>query len=426
MLPDHSSNPEVAAVAMAAADAQVLREAETRLGMEGKLVGRVKHGLDAAAMLVLPDVKPHAEHVAIELKADVAKLWEFVKALHSQGPWAVADRLADKTDAVAQAYLVLSSSCQEAGHAGLSPAKYAEDKVRVVAELAAFQADDLEARRAKIHERVGEVSRFKVRNKKKSIRTVRVAVASGDPALPLAMDGEFGCVSQYGEEFAAQAESISDYMLEDRGFRPGFCEEYDATTGGYKRVALKTPGARTVWVDRDAGWGEINKLTPRVKRIAEGFVWTYKDKDLALKLAGEAMRHRKTQELWKKLDAISYSIPSWQYRDTPEKKAKYGEMHGKRLAAMAEHFEGKYTKLVAIPTDLTIPEGKRPNLSPSNFESPAGVGRLDVGNKTFLSDLNGGGTDLYVDGIWRGGNHDLSLHEIYANIDENNWFGING
>jgi hypothetical protein len=410
---------------MVVADVHTLQEAEVRLGMEGKLVGRVKHGLDAAAMMVLPDVKPHAEHVAAELNADVAKLWEFVKALHTIGPWTVADRLADKTDAVAQAYLVLSSSCQEAGHSGLSALQYETEKARIMAELAAFQADDLEARRATIQDRIGEISRFKVRNKKKSIRTVSVPVASGDPALPLAMDGEFGCVSQYGEEFAAQAQSISDNLLRDRELRPGFCEEYDAKTGEYKRVALNTPGARTVWVDQNARW-DVNKLTPRAKRITDGFVWTYKDRDLALKLAGDAIRLRKRVELFKKMDKISDSIPSWRYRDTPERKSAYGEMHGKRLAVMAEHFDGTYTKLVTFPTDLTIPEGKRPNLSPSNFESPAGVGRLDVGNKTFLSDLNGGGTDLYVDGVWRGGNHDLNLHEIYANIDENDWFGING
>jgi hypothetical protein len=365
--------------------------------------------------------------VARELGADPRDVEWFAVDVHKNGPWSVASRLANKKDAAAQAYLVLAAACHDAGRTGFAPSEYAADRERIIAELAGFEAGDLEKRLESIRGRIiGEVSGLKVKSKQ-SVRAVRVSVASGEPALPLAMRGEFGCVSESNGEYAAQAAAIFDSSLMRRGLRKGYGEVLDSATGKYRRVAADTPGSQAVWVDAKDGYhGDLNKYRPAAKQISKGCVWTYGDRNLAASLAADSIRAGETAEFWKKIDAIK--IPERRNLRSPEMIEHYQSAHAERLRLFAEHFGGTYETLNQFPGDLKnrVKAGNQMNHASHGDRMPFKIGRLDVGNKTFIYSLNGVGMDLFVDGTWRGGNHGERFLEMYESIDRDDRFGING
>jgi hypothetical protein len=266
------------------ADVGELREAGEKYGVGG-LEGRVKYGLDPAAMMVNRETKPLAEGLAKSFGTSAEKVWPFIKALHEQGPWRAADRLSASDDPEAKTYLVLAAACHEAGREGYTPEQYMQNRAQVVADLGSFSLDQLEARKQDLR---GRVKNLELVRHAVGGREVTVPVAEGDVALPLAMDGYRGCVSKAGDAYFAQTAEIPDTLLEAEELVPGFGEKFNPSTGTFERVEASTPGARLVWVAAAEAGKPIPDMQPAVKRIAPGYVLTYGNKDLAVDLVAKA------------------------------------------------------------------------------------------------------------------------------------------
>lgn len=268
-------------------DQEQLRKAGEEHGITG-FEGRLQWGLDPAAMMSIDGPKPHAEAIAKMLGTDVEKVWPLIHELHTSGTWNVADRLTSATDPEIQVYIVLAAACKEGRYA--DPQSYLRDRERVVSDLKGFTPDNLEDRKKQLLDRV---TIDEVVTKNVGGHEVKVPVATGDVALPLSMQGYKGCVSVQAGDFFGQTTNIPDSLLEARGFVQGFGEKWNGQA--VERVAVGTPGARTVWVEAGEAGKPLAEMNPGVKRIFPGYVLTYKNKDLAVDLVAEAqnMEHTK-------------------------------------------------------------------------------------------------------------------------------------
>jgi hypothetical protein len=273
------------------ADLQDLKNAEEAHGMQGKLEGRVKFGLDPAGMMVVRDTAPLTKKIAEALGADTEKVWPLIKELHEKGPWAMADRLLAASDAEIRAYIVMADACHESGWPGYKPAAYLEDRKRVIEELSSFTADKFEERHAKLQNRV---EGFEELTRTIDGKEIKIAAASNDAALPLSTKGFKGCIVRQDKMRFAQTSEIPDKMLEAAGLVPGFAEVYSPEKQGFVRVAYegRPAGSRVVWVDSAQAGKPLEEMEPSAKRIAPGFVLTYANEALAIDLVGKSLAEK--------------------------------------------------------------------------------------------------------------------------------------
>lgn len=266
-------------------DAENLQKAGEEAGIP-HLEGRVKFGLDPAAMMLMPETSPLTQEMAEKLNIDHDKVLDLIKELHKRGPWDFAEQLKDATEPKIQAYIALASFCHEKGWPGYEPNEYLEDRKRVISDLEKYEPDKIEEYRQQINDRIDGLEDASVTIDGKE---VKVAFVNSDAALPLAMEGYKGCVVRSGEMRFVQTANIPDSILETQGLVKGFGEVYDPKIDGFKRVPADTKGARIVWVDSGDADKPLDDMKPRVKRIAPGFILAYDDEDLALELVKTAV-----------------------------------------------------------------------------------------------------------------------------------------
>lgn len=251
-------------------------------GVDG-LAGRVKYGLDPAGMMAVRETALLVNNVVGEEGADLKAVWPLIAKFHKEGPWSSAEQLKAKITPEIRVYLVLAAACKEAGYPGHSPREYLKDRRRVVEELGSYGADKFDERRQEIASRV-EILRVEASG--------RVPVAKGDVALPLSVQGYEGCVSKAGEMNFAQTTEISDRLLVEAGLVKGFAEVYSSEKNDFVRVSLDSQDGvkgRVVWVQSTDAGKPLEDMKPAVKRIAPGYVLTYKDERLAIDLVDKAI-----------------------------------------------------------------------------------------------------------------------------------------
>ncbi|MEI7740904.1 MAG: hypothetical protein WCJ29_00185 [bacterium] len=262
-------------------DLEDLKKASEALGLKG-LEGRLKYGLDPAAMMVVGDTREEVERITKELGVSMMDVLPLIKKLHQEGPWGLASQLKAAEDPKIQTYLVLASICHES-RAGYTPAEYIADRKRVVQELADFTPERFDEYKEKI-------------TRELKIESVaadgRVPIAEGDVALPLSALGYEGCVTKIKDMRFCQTSSIPDALLQNEGLSKGFAEVFNPAKDDFERVSLSDPNSakgRVVWVkNEDIGKPEAD-MKPIVKRLYPGYVLAYNDEELAVRLVSEAI-----------------------------------------------------------------------------------------------------------------------------------------
>lgn len=251
------------------------------------LGSRMIFGLDPAGMLAVRDTLPEAKKVAETLGTDVETIWPLIAELHTSGPWKFADRLKDSPDAQIKAYIVLAQACEEKGWPGYKddPAGYVQDRERIIKLLNSFKTEDFDARKQELQARI---EGFEDLTHAVDGKTIKIAAASKDAALPLSTRGFEGCIVRAKDDRYAQTANIPDALLEAEGLAPGYCEDYDPQTNGFVRVPI-APGKRIVWVDKAEIGKPLAEMTARAKRIFPGYVLTYKDEEMAKRLVSKAV-----------------------------------------------------------------------------------------------------------------------------------------
>ncbi len=271
-------------------DVADLKAAEESHGMQGKLEGRVKFGLDPAGMMVVRDTAPLSAKIAESLGTDTEKVWPLIKQLHEQGPWNSADRLKAADDGEIRAYIVLAEACHESGWPGYTPAKYLEDRKRVIDQLSSFSVDEFATRKTDLENRV---ENFEDLSRTVDGKEVKLAAATNDAALPLSVRGFKGCVIRDGEKRFAQTSNIADKLLEDAGLVPGFAEKFNPEKQGFDRVPMdQAAGGRVVWVDKTQIGKPLEEMEPAAKRIAPGYLLTYGNETLAVDLVAKSIAEK--------------------------------------------------------------------------------------------------------------------------------------
>lgn len=271
-------------------DLNSLKAAEEAHGMEGKLEGRVKFGLDPAGMMVVGETAPLAKKIAEALGTDPEKVWPLIKELHEKGPWELSERLRSASEAEIRVYLVLADACHESGWPGYKPAAYLEDRKRVIEELGSFTADKFNERKKKLEDRV---EGFEDLTRTIDGKEVKIAAASNDAALSLSVRGFKGCIVRAGEMRFAQTAEIPDKMLEASGLTPGFAEKFNPEKQGFDRVPMdQAAGGRVVWVDKSQAGKPIAEMEPSAKRIYPGYVLTYGNEALAIDLVAKSVAEK--------------------------------------------------------------------------------------------------------------------------------------
>lgn len=263
-------------------DLKIIAEEHQIKGLEG----RVKFGLDPAAMLAVRDLAPLSAQIAKMEGTAIAEVWPLIKKLHEEGPWESADQLKAAKDGQIRTYLILAAACKEKAYPGYDPKSYLEDRGRIIKELTSFTPDQFATRKAEL------ISRAII---EKVEAEGEVPVAEGDVALPLSVQGYRGCVAKAGEMRFAQTTNIADQSLEESGLKKGFAEVYNPEKQGFERISLDDPRAakgRVVWVDSTQHEKNIAAMEPIAKRIAPGYVLTYKNEDLAVELVSKAIKNR--------------------------------------------------------------------------------------------------------------------------------------
>ncbi len=263
-------------------DTNDLKKIAEEQGLAG-LEGRVKFGLDPAGMMAVRDTLPLVEKIAKEEGTSVENIWPLIAKLHKEGPWESAGQLKSSSDAQTRVYLVLAASCHESGYPGYDPKGYIEDRKRIMNELGSYSLENFDACKEELTKRV-TIDKLEANG--------TVPVAEGDVALPLSVQGYKGCVSKGGEMRFAQTTKIDDSLLEQAGLIKGFAEVYNPEKDGFERVPFSNQNSekgRTVWVKIDEANKDINDMEPSAKRIAPGFVLTYKDEALAVELVSKAI-----------------------------------------------------------------------------------------------------------------------------------------
>lgn len=247
-----------------------------------RLVSRLKFGIDPAAMMVLRDIKPISARIAEMCGTTLDKVWPLIRELHDEGPWNKSDQLKTGLASEIQTYIVLAEACHETEDqkVGMTPREYLEDRIRVIQHLLSFTPTQVQGRKHALMDRIQDKRSFitiEVHGK-----NITVPCGEGDPALAFAMEGYKGCVTKGGPMYFAQTSYIPDEVLDSMGLMPGFGEVFDPKTGEQQRFSLtESPEhARIVWVRK----GDTVHLVPIAKRISEGYILTYEDKELAAKL----------------------------------------------------------------------------------------------------------------------------------------------
>lgn len=271
-------------------DLKDLKSAEEAHGMRGKLEGRVKFGLDPAGMMVVGETAPLTKKIIEALGADAEKVWPLIKELHEKGPWEMADRLKNATDAEIRAYIVMAEACHESGWPGYKPAEYLKDRARVVDSLGAFSPDQFDARKKKLEDKV---EGFEDLTRTVDGKEAKIAAATNDAALPLSVRGFKGCIIRAGEMRFAQTSDIPDKMLEGAGLIPGFAEKFNPEKQGFDRVPMEqAAGGRVVWIDKSQAGKPLADMEPSAKRIAPGYVLTYGNEALAIDLVAKSVAEK--------------------------------------------------------------------------------------------------------------------------------------
>lgn len=263
-------------------DLRDLTAAEEQYDLHGKLTGRLKYGLDPASMMVIRDLAPLARQIIAACGTTEERVWPYIARLHQHGPWAEAERLSAGEDPEVKVYLILIAATHESTErSGYTPREYLDDRKRVMETLRTFTLDQFKTRKEEVEERV---TGFEDRSVEMHGKQIRVAVATNDAALALAVRGFKGCVIRDGEMTFAQTEDIPDQLLEERGFVRGFGERFNPSLSAFERVSPDTKGARVVWVAQADADKPMADMTPMAKRIAPGYLLTYGREDLALDL----------------------------------------------------------------------------------------------------------------------------------------------
>ena len=263
-------------------DIKDLKKVAEERGIKG-LEGRVKFGLDPAGMLAVRDIAPLAGKVAESQGIGAETVWSLIAKLHKEGPWESADQLKAANDPRIRTYIVLAAACRESGFPGYQTKEYLEDRKRVALELGSFTPDQFEARRD------GLVKKVTI---EKIAADGKVPIAEGDVALPLAVQGYRGCVAKSGEMRFAQTTYIDDALLEQAGLVKGFSEVYNPKEDRFDRTPFSNPDSskgRAVWVKTSDSGKDIANMEPAAKRIAPGYVLTYKNEALAIELVSKAI-----------------------------------------------------------------------------------------------------------------------------------------
>lgn len=282
--PNHEINPQEQMVFDN--DTRDLKVAAEEQGIKG-LDSRVKFGLDPAGMMVVRDIAPLSAQVAAVEGTTATDVWPVIKKLHEEGPWESAARLKAAEDPQIRTYLILAAACKEKAYPGYNPTSYLEDRNRIIEELKSFTADQFEARKADLISRA-IIERVEEKGE--------VPVAEGDVALPLSVQGYRGCVAKAGEMRFAQTTKIDDQLLEESGLKKGFVEVYNPEKQGFERINLDDPKAakgREVWIESNQAGKDIKAMEPAAKRIAPGYILTYKNENLAVKLVSKALKKDK-------------------------------------------------------------------------------------------------------------------------------------
>lgn len=118
------------------------------------------------------------------------------------------------------------------------------------------------------------------------------------------------------------------------------------------------------------------------------------------------------------------------------KRLAYEAMNNlfERIRILAELHGGTAQRLDSYPKDLPLPEDKHINLQPNEVleqnkwikEGDQMFARLDAKGRTYVFFIpESGGVNVYKDGEYVGGNHDLALFEIHDNLERDDWFGVN-
>ncbi len=228
------------------------------------LEGRMKAGLDPAAMLALGEVRSRAQKVAEAVGADMTKLDDLTARLHVGAVWTEAGRLATAEDPEAKAWHVLAQSCLErnTSMAELDGDGFLADIARVVGELEAAAADPNKITEA-IRENTGDArSAFTMED--------GVAYAEGEyPYLKMAIAGETSGVwfqpdPEKGEDLYFVASTELDF--------DGLANK------GYEKTQREDRGRMVTFWQKD-GQDVVKQLSP-------GFgIVLNKDRQLAVEIA---------------------------------------------------------------------------------------------------------------------------------------------
>jgi|GEM_PF-6159030 len=153
---------------------------------------------------------------------------------------------------------------------------------------------------------------------------------------------------------------------------------------------------------------------------------------------------RKFREYHAKIEALNSSIVDVRYTfrhfeeggsQDKESVKKLFDLIEERTRLIADFFGGTVTRLAEVPEELNVDLKKNPYLRPDReLESHPKLQaedqpflRMDVQGRTYLFFLaNTGAVNVYVDGKYKGGNHDMTYYEIFDQLKENSWFGVNG
>lgn len=140
------------------------------------------------------------------------------------------------------------------------------------------------------------------------------------------------------------------------------------------------------------------------------------------------------------INDASYAFSSFERKAASEEESReavkrYFDLLEARIKLIADFFGGTVTRLAEVPKELEVDPEVGPFLRPDmelarhpklkNEDQP--FLKMDVKGRTYLFFLpNSGVVNVYVQGEYKGGNHDLAFYEIFSHLKDGDWFGING
>jgi len=390
-----------------AADLAVLRAYEEHPDRDlpkGRLTRAVTEGLDAMAMAVLPDMWDDVKEVARRLGRDEMGLRYVLQALGRDGTWKHAGEIADAKDMAAQTHVVLSSlERDDADTTRLTPSLYAADKARIIAGMKTFKPETLREIRRKYRETVGKPAKMRLTKKTPVSRDIIVPIVGKDvPPIALAVAGYLGCVREVGGAFIAESSYVSDDVMSK-----------------HKLVKETRRDGKDVWFTQgEASYGTRTK--PAAERLDDGKI-AFTDKILAVRVAADAIDNKTFAECYRIGDKIMSKVDFCD--DDPDKREAFLVAAAKRYELLATHFGGTVERVSAVPADLPAPP--RTNRWITERDSNPNLLVMKVGERTYVLNLVTTQAELYVNGAYKGGNHDLAFHEIADQLDRGGYSGIN-